>query len=112
MFDYHLQSIMKEIPSHVKDTNDFINKINNHNIPKESILFVALDGKSLYTSIPNPEGIAAVKSPRTLSSQNSSNKSHNYFLSTYFDLKQLHIQFKVLLTNKRVFNRYYLCPTL
>ena len=51
---------MKEIPSYVKDTYDFINKINNHNTPKESI-FVALDVKFLYTSIPNREGIAAVK---------------------------------------------------
>ena len=51
---------MKELPSYVKHTNNFINKINNHNIPKESI-FVALDVKSFYTSIPNPEGIAAVK---------------------------------------------------
>ena len=52
--DYHLQPIMKEIPSYVKDTNDFINKINNHNISKNSI-FVTLDVKSLYTSIPNLE---------------------------------------------------------
>ena len=51
---------MKEIQSYVKDTKDFINKINNHNIPEGSI-FVRLDVKSLYTSIPNPEGIAAVK---------------------------------------------------
>ena len=51
---------MKEIASYVKDTNDFINKINNHNIPKESI-FVTLDVKSLCISIPNREGIAAVK---------------------------------------------------
>ena len=51
---------MKEIPSYVKHTSHFINKINNHNIPKESI-FVTLDVKSLYTSIPNPEGIAVVK---------------------------------------------------
>ena len=51
---------MKEIPSYVKDTNDFINKINYRNIPKESI-FVTLDVKSLYTNIPNPEGIVAVK---------------------------------------------------
>ena len=55
--DYHLQ---KEIPSYGNDTNNFINKINYHNIPKESV-FVTLDVKSLYTSILNPEGIAAVK---------------------------------------------------
>ena len=51
---------MKEILSYVKDTNDFIKKIDNHNIPKESI-FITIDVKSLYTSIPNPKGIAAVK---------------------------------------------------
>ena len=51
---------MKEIPKNVKDNLNFINNINNHNIPKESI-FVTLDAKSLYTSIPKPEGIAAVK---------------------------------------------------
>ena len=51
---------MKEIPSYVKVTYDFIKKINSHNIPKESI-FVALDVKFLFTSIPNREGIAAVK---------------------------------------------------
>ena len=52
------------------------------------------------------------KSPRTLSTQNSSNKGHNYFFSNYFELKELHIQFKVVLTNKRVCSGYYLCPTL
>ena len=48
------------MPSYVKETNHFINKINNHNTPKESI-FVTLDVKSLYTSIANPEVIAAIK---------------------------------------------------
>ena len=41
-------------------TNDHLHIYNNHNITKESI-FVTLDVKSLYTSIRNPEGIAAVK---------------------------------------------------
>ena len=35
--DHYLQPVMKEIPSYVKDTNDFINKINNHNIPRVNI---------------------------------------------------------------------------
>ena len=100
------------MPSYVKDTIDFINKINNQNIPKESI-FVALDVKSLYTSIPNPEGIAAVKkSPRTLPTQNSSNKGYSYFFSTYFDLQQLHIPFKVLLTKKGCAMGTICAPTL
>ena len=51
---------MKEIPSYVEDTNDFINNINNQNMPKETI-FVALDVKFFHASIPNPEGISTVK---------------------------------------------------
>ena len=81
--DYHIQLIMKEISSYVKDTNDFINKINNHNIPKESI-YVTLDVKSLYTSIPSPEGIATVKKAQDRYQHKTvPTKGHNYFFSTY-----------------------------
>ena len=59
--DYHLQPIVKEIPSHVKDTQDFLKKLEKvKDIPQESLL-VTLDVKSLYTNIPNNEGIKAVK---------------------------------------------------
>ena len=59
--NYHLQPIVKDIPSYVRDTKDFITKLNHvGDIPKESLL-VTLDGKSLYTNIPNNEGIKAVR---------------------------------------------------
>ena len=58
--DHHLQPLAKEILSYVKDTNDFINKIDNFAVPPNSFL-VTMDVKSLYTSIPNNEGIASVK---------------------------------------------------
>ena len=59
--DYHLQPIVKEIPSYVKDTQDFLKKLEKvKDIPQESLL-VTLDAKSLYTNIPNNEGIKAVK---------------------------------------------------
>ena len=55
--DYHLQPIVKEIPSYVKDTQDFLKKLEKvKDIPQES-LQVTLDVKSLYTNIPNNEGI-------------------------------------------------------
>ena len=46
--DYHLQLIVKQIPSYVKeDTNDFINKINAvKSVPKNSYL-VTMDVRSL-----------------------------------------------------------------
>ena len=59
--DYHLQPIFKEIPSYVKDTQDFHKKLQKvKDIPQESLL-VTLDVKSLYTNIANNEGIKAVK---------------------------------------------------
>ena len=59
--DYHLQPIVKDIPSYVRDTKDFPSKLNHvRHIPKESLL-VTLDVKSLHTDIPNNEGIKAVR---------------------------------------------------
>ena len=43
----------------MKNTNDFVKKINNLTVPNDSIL-VTIDVKSLYTSIPNHAGTAAV----------------------------------------------------
>ena len=58
--DYHLQPVVKQIPSYIKVTNDFIIKINDiGNIPPSSYL-VTMNVKLLYTNIPNSEGIAAV----------------------------------------------------
>ena len=59
--NYHLQPIVKEIPSYVKDTQDFLKKLAKvKDIPQESLL-VTLDAKSLYTNTPNNKGIKAVK---------------------------------------------------
>ena len=58
--DHHLQPLVREIPSYNKRTNFFINKINNFALQSNSLL-LTMDVKSLYTSIPNNEGIASVK---------------------------------------------------
>ena len=59
--DYHLQHILKEIPSSVKDTKNFIRKLNQTEKVPEGSLLVTLDVKYLYFNIPNNEGIKAVK---------------------------------------------------
>ena len=59
--DYHLKPIVKDIPSYVRDTKDFLRKLNDiRHIPKESLL-VTLDIKSLCANIPNNKGIKAVR---------------------------------------------------
>ena len=49
--DYHLQGRVSKLPSYVKDTTDFINKIKDLTVPDNTIL-VTLDVSSLYTNIP------------------------------------------------------------
>ena len=59
--EYHLQPIVKEMLSYVKDTKDFIKKLNQVEEIPEGSLLVTLDVKSLYTNIPNNEGIKTLK---------------------------------------------------
>ena len=51
---------MREILSYIKDTNDFINKIDNFAVPP-NLFLVNMDVKLLFASIPNNEGIASLK---------------------------------------------------
>ena len=53
--NFHLQPIVKNIPSYVRDTTDSLKNILNDS------LLVTLDVKSLCTNIPNNEGITAVR---------------------------------------------------
>ena len=59
--DYILQPYMKTLPSFIKDTTDFLQKLKQ--IPKLSTnaLLVTLDVSSLYTNIPHEDGIDACK---------------------------------------------------
>ena len=57
--DHHLQPLVHKLPSHVKDTNDFLNKLLTiGKLPSNSLL-VTLDVSSQYTNIPHNEGINA-----------------------------------------------------
>ena len=58
--DHDLQPVVKQIPPYIKDSNHFSNKGNNFSVSVNSIL-VTMDIRSLYTSTPNNESIAATK---------------------------------------------------
>ena len=72
--DYDVQPLVKEIPSYIKDSSDFVNKINNFKVPGNSFLG-NMDVKPLHTNIPNNKGIAAViKEKQQLHKENCSHK--------------------------------------
>ena len=54
--DKWLQPYVKQLPSHIKDSSDFINLIENTPLPT-NILLASIDVSSLYTNIPHDEGI-------------------------------------------------------
>ena len=59
--DYHLAPLVKDIPSYIKDTTDFLNKLQQiKHLPPDTLL-VTLDVRSLYTNIPHNEGIEACR---------------------------------------------------
>ena len=57
--DTLLQPIAQTQPSYIKDTTDFINFIEKTKIGQDTIL-VSMDVTSLYTNIPQEEGINTV----------------------------------------------------
>ena len=59
--DYHMQDSAQSLKSYVRNTTDFINKINTiGELPEEAHL-VTMDVEALYTNIPNDEGLQALK---------------------------------------------------
>lgn len=60
--DFHLQPYTETIKSYIKDTNHFLTELNKvpTSTSKDSYL-VTLDVNSLYTNIPNEEGINTIK---------------------------------------------------
>ena len=57
--DHLIQPIAQQQASYLKDTTDFINFIERIKLPKSAIL-VSMDVTSLYTNIPQREGITTV----------------------------------------------------
>ena len=57
--DSILQFIAKSQKTYLKDTTDFVNFVERTTLPEGTFL-VSLDGTSLYTNIPQEEGINTV----------------------------------------------------
>ena len=59
--DYHLASLVQKVPSYIRDTADFLKKLQSIIDLSSETLLVTLDVKSLYTNIPHSEGIEACR---------------------------------------------------
>ena len=59
--DHFIQPLVKKLPSYLRDSTHLINLLKDLHLPKDAIL-ASLDVTSLYTNIPNQEGIDATAS--------------------------------------------------
>ena len=59
--DFYLQPLTHTLPSYIKDTSHFLRKLKTTKQSNPNDILVTLDVKSLYTNIPNEEGIEAVQ---------------------------------------------------
>ena len=60
LVDEHIKKYVPETDSYIRDTQDFISKIKSLGQIPEGALLCTFDVSSLYTNIPNEEGIEAV----------------------------------------------------
>ena len=87
--DAHLRQFTPRIPSYVKDTTHFINIMKNIQLDPEDLLDI-INVSSLYTNIPNTEGIAAINRMMeeivtdTLIKMFISNLAHQVLTKNYF----------------------------
>ena len=59
--DFHLKPLAQKVPSYIRDTADFLSKLQNLSDLPEKYYIVTIDVTALYTSIPTREGILASK---------------------------------------------------
>ena len=59
--DYHLQPLAKRVKSFVKDTNNFLRKLDGLKDLPGNALLCTVDVVGLYQNIPQNEGLLAVK---------------------------------------------------
>ena len=105
--DYHVQPIVPQIPSNIKDTSYFLCKLKPITEVPENSCLVTRNVKWLYISIPNSEGKKAVK----ISHENFTKKAIAAKVITTFLALILTIKWE-LSTNQRLCNGNYLCTIL
>ena len=59
--DRERQPLLANIPSYIKDTTDFLNKLSRFNNLPDNTILITLDVTALYSNIPHNDGIGACK---------------------------------------------------
>jgi hypothetical protein len=93
--DSYLQPFVHNLTSYIKDTYDFLDKLNSlpQPLPHNSIL-ATIDVSSLYTSIPNAHGLSAIEHFLQTRPKGSLPTTHFIVSLAQFILEKNYFQFK------------------
>ena len=59
--EYHLKPLSQKVKSFIKDTNDFLKKLNELQDLPDDFILCTIDVVGLYPSIPHKEGMEAIR---------------------------------------------------
>lgn len=97
--DMILRPLVKDIPSYIKDTRDFINLIQGIGHLHDDEYLVTIDVSSLYTNIPHEEGLAALK--KALNAK----PSHHIPTDTVVELAEMTLKMNTFIFNHRYYHQ-------
>ena len=90
--DYHLKSLISNVPHILEDTRDFVNHIQDLSDLPESSILVSFDVVGLYPHIPHEEGIEAMaeyletREDKTVSTKSLCDLASIVLKENYFEL--------------------------
>ena len=90
--DYHLKSLIPNVPHILEDTRDFVNRIQDLSDLPESSILVSFDVVGLYPHIPHEEGIKTIaeyletREDKTVSTKSLCDLASIVLKENYFEL--------------------------
>ena len=90
--DYHLKSLIPNVPHILEDTRDFVNRIQDLSDLPESSILVSFDIVGLYPHIPHEEGIETMaeyletREDKTVSTKSLCDLASIVLKENYFEL--------------------------
>ena len=95
--DFHLQPLAQAVKSHIKDTNDFLNKLRSLIKLPSDIVLCTVDVVGLYPNIPHEEGLSALR-------KRLDNRKEKYISTdTLCDLAEVVLKNNIFKFSKKIF---------
>ena len=110
--DHHLQPLAKKVPSYIKDTNHFLQKLDAlEGLPQDAILYT-VDVVGLYPSIPHDEGLESIREALNSRGDFLNSAHHSIKFTAEYSKETIHLlDVQVIKKDDRIVTDLYTKPT-